>query len=39
MERCIREPLPNSPEAAFALLPAINSSTIRNQLAIQIARC
>jgi hypothetical protein len=35
----IREHLPNSPEAAFALLPAISCSTSRNQLAIQIARC
>jgi hypothetical protein len=39
MERCICEHLPNSPEAAFALLPAIKCSTIRNQLASQIARC
>ena len=33
----IHEHLLNSPEAAFALLPAISSSTIRNQVAVLIA--
>jgi hypothetical protein len=39
MERCIREHLYHSPEAAFALLPSISCSTSRNQLAVLIARC